>query len=114
EMRRAFEHLGPTFVKFGQVIASSPAFPPRLVDEFERCLDQVRPEPTELVRRTVEEAINDIDRHFSRVDWTPLAAGSIAQVYRAWGHDGEALVLKVQRRDLEAVLRNDVRMLHLG
>ena len=114
EMRRAFEHLGPTFVKFGQVIASSPAFPPRLVDEFERCLDQVRPEPTELVRRTVEEAIGDIDRHFSRVDWTPLAAGSIAQVYRAWGHDGEALVLKVQRRDLEAVLRNDVRMLHLG
>jgi ubiquinone biosynthesis protein len=114
EMRRAFENLGPTFVKFGQVIASSPAFPDSLVQEFERCLDQVRPEPIEAVRRTIEESIGDVEAHYARVDWTPVAAGSIAQVFRAWGHDGEALVIKVQRRNLPEVLRNDVRMLHLG
>lgn len=114
EMRRAFENLGPTFVKFGQVIASSPAFPVVLVQEFERCLDQVRPEPIEAVRRTIEESIGDVEEHFARIDWTPVAAGSIAQVFRAWGHDGEALVIKVQRRNLDQVLRNDVRMLHLG
>lgn len=114
ETRRAFEDLGPTFVKFGQVIASSPAFPPSLVTEFERCLDRVTPEPVGIVRDTLVDALGDVDNVFSEFDWNPIAAGSIAQVFRAWGADGEPLVVKVQRRNLEAILRQDVRMMHLG
>lgn len=50
ELRRAFEELGPTYVKLGQLIASSPGlFPEVLAEEFRACLDEVPPVPATAV-----------------------------------------------------------------
>ena len=53
-VRRMFEILGPTFIKLGQIVASSPGlFPKRYSDEFKRCLDRVRPFPLDKVKATI-------------------------------------------------------------
>ena len=55
-LRRAFERLGPAYIKLGQIVSSGQGlFPPELVDEFKRCRDQVPAEPFPVVRRVVEE-----------------------------------------------------------
>ncbi|MHB8246520.1 MAG: ABC1 kinase family protein [Acidimicrobiales bacterium] len=116
QLRLAFQGLGPSFVKLGQLISSSPGtFPQVLVEEFAHCQDSVPPEPWETVAATLESELGcDLHKHFSWIDWHPLAAGSIAQVYPAWRHDGTAVVIKVQRADLRETLRQDLRMLLAG
>lgn len=115
ELRLAFQGLGPAFVKMGQFVSSSPGtFPASLVEEFSHCQDAVPAEPWEVAAAAIERELGDLDEHFRRVDWRPLAAGSIAQVHAAELHSGESVVIKVQRTNLEAVLRQDLRMIMGG
>lgn len=115
QLRLAFQGLGPTFVKLGQLVSSSPGtFPQVLVEEFAHCQDSVPPEPWEVVSRVLEEDLGDLRAHFSWIDWNPIAAGSIAQVYPAELADGTRVVLKVQRSNLVDVLREDLHMLLRG
>ncbi len=113
-MRLAFQDMGPTFVKFGQVIASTPAFPAALTNEFKHCLDRVPPEPTEVVEATLRDELGPIHDVFRHVDWKPLAAGSIAQVFRAETADGEDVVVKVQRANLRPLLSADLGLMLRG
>ena len=80
---RAFELLGPTFVKLGQLIASSPGlFPRPLADACLRFLDEVPPFPAETARRIVcEDLGRPVGQIFRSFDDTPLSAASIAQVH---------------------------------
>jgi predicted unusual protein kinase regulating ubiquinone biosynthesis (AarF/ABC1/UbiB family) len=114
-LRRSFAELGPTFVKLGQLIASSPGlFPEVLSDELRRLLDDVPPEPTHRIRRTVERELRTpIDAVFARFDDAPLAAASVAQVHRARLHDGTEVVVKVRRPHLRARIDRDLRLLRL-
>lgn len=112
QARLAFQDMGPTFVKFGQVIASTPAFPDALTAEFKHCLDSVPPEPAGVVRATVRRELGD--HVFRWVDWEPLAAGSIAQVFRAETVDGDDVVIKVQRANLRTLLRQDLGLMLWG
>ncbi|MFT5434306.1 MAG: aarF domain-containing kinase, partial [Myxococcota bacterium] len=95
--RRAFEALGPTYIKLGQIIASSPGlFPPAYVDEFQRCLDQVPEFPFSEVERIIaEETKMPVSEAFAEVDPKPIAAASIAQVHAAKLSDGTDVVIKV-------------------
>lgn len=112
QLRLAFQGLGPAFVKLGQFVSSSPGtFPASLVEEFAHCQDAVPAEPWEVAAPTIEQELGDLGDHFRRVDWRPLAAGSIAQVHAAELRDGQQVVIKVQRTNLEAVLRQDLRMI---
>src|SRR5206468_4518493 len=79
----AFERLGPTFVKLGQLIASSPGlFPAPLADAALRCLDEVPPFPASVARRMVAEDLGrPADAVFESFDDEPLSAASIAQVH---------------------------------
>ncbi len=112
-LRLAAEALGPTYIKLGQIISSGEGlFPAELVGEFKRCRDQVRAEPWELVRRVVEEDLGaSIESVFERFDRTPLAAASIAQVHAATLRTGEQVVVKVQRPQVAALVRKDLRVL---
>jgi ubiquinone biosynthesis protein len=112
-LRTAFTELGPTFVKVGQVIASSPGlFPRDWIDEFSSLRDQVPPFPTALARRTVEEDLGrPLSSIFSSFDTEPLAAASIAQVHGATLLDGRAVVVKVQRPRLAEQVRDELRAL---
>lgn len=115
QLRLAFQGLGPAYVKMGQFVSSSPGtFPASLVEEFSHCQDAVPAEPWEVAATAIEQELGDLDDHFRRVDWRPLAAGSIAQVHAAELHNGEQVVIKVQRTNLEAVLRQDLRMIMGG
>lgn len=116
EVRNGFEHLGPTYVKLGQMIASTPAlFPDMLVQAFQGCLDEVRPLPIESVRAVITSELGD-DPHalFAEFDTTPLASASIGQAHRAVRHDGEEVVVKVQRPDIADRISTDLRIMHFA
>ncbi|MBI2710974.1 MAG: AarF/ABC1/UbiB kinase family protein [Actinobacteria bacterium] len=114
-VRRAFVELGPTFVKVGQVIASSPGlFPPEWTEEFGALRDRVPPFPGALARRIVEEDLaRPLRSVFASFDDEPLAAASIGQVHAATLLDGREVVVKVQRPGLDDQVRDELRALLL-
>ncbi len=109
-LRVAFEKLGPTYIKLGQILSSGEGiFPEELVSEFRLLRDKVRPEPFETVRATVESDLGQsLEAVFSRFDETPLAAASIAQVHSAQLRSGEEVVVKVQRPQVADLVRKDL------
>ncbi|MAI26673.1 MAG: ABC transporter [Spirochaeta sp.] len=109
-LRRAFEGLGSAYIKLAQIISSGRGlFPEELVDEFKHCLDQVPPDSFEDVRRTVEEEIGGpLDSVFEFFDPKCLAAASIAQVHAARLKTGEDVVVKVQRANVDRLVRSDI------
>ena len=109
-LRPAFERLGPTYIKLGQIISSGEGiFPEELVEEFRLLRDRVPPEPFTTVRRTIEEDLGrplaDVFVSFDRV---PIASASIAQVHAATLRTGERVVVKVQRRNVASLVRLDI------
>jgi ubiquinone biosynthesis protein len=109
-LRPAFERLGPTYIKLGQIISSGEGiFPEELVEEFRLLRDKVAPEPFATVRRTLEEDLGrplaDVFVSFDRI---PIASASIAQVHAATLRTGERVVVKVQRRNVASLVRLDI------
>ncbi|HEX4979782.1 MAG TPA: AarF/UbiB family protein [Acidimicrobiales bacterium] len=113
ELRRAFEELGPTYVKLAQLIASSPGlFPEVLADEFRACLDMVPPVTAAEVSATITEELGAPPHEvFARFDMHPLASASIAQVHTAQLPDGEEVVVKIQRPGIRQRVEGDLRIL---
>jgi ubiquinone biosynthesis protein len=109
-LRLAFEKLGPTFIKLGQILSSGEGvFPAELVSEFRLCRDQVPAEPFAAVRRIVEHDLGrPLAQVFSAFDPVPLAAASIAQVHAATLRSGEPVVVKVQRPSVASLVRKDL------
>ena len=112
-LRRSFVELGPTFIKLGQLVASSPGlFPATLAEEMRRLLDAVPPEPTPRVIRIIERQLGaPLGRLFADFDLEPLAAASIAQVHRARLLDGTDVAVKVRRPHLRGRVERDLRLL---
>jgi predicted unusual protein kinase regulating ubiquinone biosynthesis (AarF/ABC1/UbiB family) len=107
------EDMGPTFLKFGQIIASSAGlFPDEYVKEFQKVLDKVRPFPFEDVMRTLREDLGDEKAaRLRNIEPKPLASASIAQVHTAELDDGTKVVLKVQRPGIAARTAADMKIL---
>jgi predicted unusual protein kinase regulating ubiquinone biosynthesis (AarF/ABC1/UbiB family) len=115
-LRRSFAQLGPTFIKFGQVVASSPGLFPRfLADEFRRLLDGVPPEPAHKIRRVIELELGaPVDELFSTFIDAPIAAASVAQVHRAvLRSTGETVAVKVRRPHLRGKTERDLRLMRV-
>lgn len=114
-LRAAFTELGPTFVKVGQVIASSPGvFPREWTEEFSSLRDRVPPFPSAQARAIVEADLGrPVASAFASFDDEPMAAASIAQVHAATLLDGRDVVVKVQRPGLAAQVRDELRALLL-
>jgi len=114
-VKDAFTTLGPTYVKLGQLIASSPGlFPPEWAQEFGTLRDQVPPFPGVEARKIIrDELAMPISRCFKDFDDEPIAAASIGQVHPAVLKDGTQVVVKVQRPNLDRQVNDDVRAMKM-
>jgi predicted unusual protein kinase regulating ubiquinone biosynthesis (AarF/ABC1/UbiB family) len=112
-LRRFCEDMGPTFIKFGQIIASSAGlFPDRYVKEFSKVLDRVRPFPFEQVQQILAQDLGP-ERAARIVNIEPkqLASASIAQVHTAELADGTKVVVKVQRPGIQERCAADMKIM---
>lgn len=114
-MRMWCEDMGPTFIKFGQIVASSAGmFPDPYVKEFQKVLDRVKPFPFAEVRRTLDEELG-AEKAADLIDIEPvqLASASIAQVHTAKLRDGTPVVIKVQRPGIIARCMADMKLMRI-
>ncbi|HKL97240.1 MAG TPA: AarF/UbiB family protein, partial [Methanocorpusculum sp.] len=111
-IRMAIEELGPTFVKFGQLMSTrTELFPAEMIEELCKLQDRVGVVPFDQVTPTLDQYIPDWRDIFTSVDPKPLAAASISQVYRAVMQDGTVLALKIQRPRITDRIEQDVILL---
>jgi ubiquinone biosynthesis protein len=113
QLPQTFSDLGPTYVKFGQIIASSPgAFGEQLSREFRGLLDRVPPaNQAEVHRLFVEELGTRPAELFATFDEEPFASASIAQVHYATLRSGEEVVVKIQRPGIRRRVAADLQIL---
>ncbi len=113
-LREVFEELGPTFVKFGQLLSTRPDIvPPDIIAELRALQDDVRAFPFEQAERVIEEELgNSIDRLFLDFDPIPVAAASIGQVHRATLPNGRTVAVKVQRPGAVRQIEADLALLY--
>lgn len=110
--RRAFERLGPTYVKLGQLVASGEAlFPARYSEAFRTLLDRVPAFSFEEAACVLDEELGDRADALVSIDPEPLAAASIAQVHAASLEDGTPVVVKVQRPGIAALAATDIALM---
>lgn len=113
-VRKTLIELGPTFVKLGQVLSVRPDLVPlALSKELQALLDRVDPVEFPAIRKVLEDELGaPVADLFATFDEAPLASASIAQVHRATLSDGTEVAVKIQRPDIEPVIRSDVRILY--
>lgn len=111
--RLILEDLGPTFVKFGQVLSTRPDLLPAGFAEALRGLqDDVPPMSVAAARTAIEEGLHrPADEAFAELDPAPVASASIAQVHRAVLHSGEEVAVKVRRPGIREQILRDLDLL---
>ncbi len=111
--REALEELGPTFVKFGQMLSQrDDLFPAALVSELRGLQDRAGTFPAETARRIIEEdTARTVEELFATFDDAPMAAASMAQVHCATLHDGTSVIVKVQRPGIAQTVEGDIAVL---
>ena len=112
-LRMAFEELGPTFIKMGQIMASrEDLIPKEYCVELSNLRSSVRPMPFNEVEKIIEDEYQcNISEVFSEFDGSPIGSASIAQVHKAKLLDGTVVAVKVQRRNIEQLMKTDMGLL---
>jgi ubiquinone biosynthesis protein len=112
-MREMADELGPTFVKFGQLLSTRPDIvPPEVIAELRGLQDDVTPFPFTDVERVVQEDLNQpLGRLFLEFEERPMAAASIGQVHRAVLPNGRQVAVKVQRPNAPRQIESDIQLL---
>ncbi len=107
------DELGPTFVKFGQLLSTRPDLVPvDIVNELVKLQDKVSPFPFASVAETISEDLGlTLDRAFESFDSEPIASASIGQVHQAVLPGGDKVAVKVQRPDAARQIRRDIDLL---
>jgi ubiquinone biosynthesis protein len=112
-LRETLDELGPTFVKFGQLLSTRPDIvPPDILVELQKLQDDVSPIPYTEVERVIREELGvTIEQAFLEFDEQPTAAASIGQVHRALLPNGDRVAVKVQRPNAQRQIESDIALL---
>lgn len=112
--RLLLEELGPTFIKFGQVLSARPDLvPAHYVAELKTLQNQCEPLPFEQIERAIAAGLGrDPYEAFESIEAKPLATASIAQVHKGVTKRGERVVIKVQRPGIVEEIQSDVVIMH--
>lgn len=113
KLREILEDLGPTYVKFGQIMSMrSDMLPLAYTKELEKLRTDVNPMPFDVVKASIEEELGgNASEIFASIDHTPLGSASIAQVHEAKLIDGEDVVIKIQRPHIYETMEADIKLL---
>jgi ubiquinone biosynthesis protein len=113
-IRMVFQELGPTFIKFGQILSMRPDLVPALlIIELKKLQDRVPPSPQPAVQALLEKALGQpLETLFSEFNWKPLGSASLAQVHRArLAKEDQVVAVKIQRPDIRPLIRADLDIL---
>lgn len=112
-IREMLDELGPTFVKFGQLLSTRPDIVPAdIIAELVKLQDEVSPFPFEEAKRVMEEELGlTVARAFAEFETSPFASASIGQVYGAVLPGGRRVIVKVQRPDAARRIQKDIDLL---
>jgi ubiquinone biosynthesis protein len=112
-LREMLDELGPTFVKFGQLLSTRPdVVPPDIIAELRKLQDEVSPFPMDDVEQVVQRELGlSIEQAFLRFEEQPIAAASIGQVHRATLPNDAEVVVKVQRPSAPRQIESDLRLM---
>jgi predicted unusual protein kinase regulating ubiquinone biosynthesis (AarF/ABC1/UbiB family) len=108
----ALSRMGPTYVKFGQLLSTRPDIvPPEYINALEALQDNLDSFSFADVERIVEEELGvRISKAFEHFEATPMAAASLGQVHRATLRDGREVVVKVQRPNVREQVHRDLEV----
>ena len=114
KMRLVCEELGPTFIKFGQILSNRPdLIPLKLTFELEKLLDNVPPMPEDLAKQVVETELKDtVENVFAWFNPKPFASASMAQVHKVTLHNGKRVALKIQRPGIKEIITEDIKVMY--
>lgn len=112
--RLAFEELGPTFIKLGQILATrADVFGEEWTEEFAHLQNNTHPLPITDIRDIIQAQLSQpLDTIFSHIEAQPIGSASIAQVHRATLTSGEQVAIKVKRPGIESTVTADLRILN--
>ncbi len=112
-LRRTLDDLGPTFVKFGQVLSTrSDILPESVLSELQKLQDTAKPMPAGVAQKIIERELGaPVDEVFASFDPVPLGSASIGQVHKAVLQGGETVVVKVQRPEAPGRVAGDLELM---
>lgn len=111
-IRLSIEELGPTFIKFGQILSTRrELFPPELIHELSRLQDQVPALPFPEMEAVLDETLPGWREAFLHIAPYPVAAASLSQVHRGVLADGTQVAVKIQRPGIDEVIETDLLIL---
>ncbi len=113
-IRLALEELGPIFIKFGQTLSTRrDLLPDDIGDELAKLQDSCPAFDSTEAKHAIEKSLgNSTDKLFRSFDQQPLASASIAQVHTAITHEGDAVVIKVVRPDIDQIIKRDIALMY--
>ena len=112
-LRRTLDDLGPTFVKFGQVLSTrSDILPESVLSELQKLQDTAKPMPAGVAQKIIERELGaPVDEVFASFDPVPLGSASIGQVHKAVLQGGETVAVKVQRPEAPSRVAGDLELM---
>ncbi|MBW2976614.1 AarF/ABC1/UbiB kinase family protein [Candidatus Woesearchaeota archaeon] len=112
-LRLTLERLGPTFIKFGQVLSVRPdLMPASYIKELEKLQDSVPPFSYALAKEQIKKELGkNIDDIFSKFEQKPVASASISQVHRAILKNGNKVAVKIQRPNVSEIMETDIEIM---